>query len=70
MLGGAGNVVRNLVALGATPTFISVVGDDLAGREVARLVSEHHSIDPCLVVESGRQTTIKTRYFASAQQVA
>ena len=69
MLGGAGNVVRNLVAIGALPTFISVVGDDLAGREVARLVSEHETIDPCLVVETGRQTTIKTRYFASAQQL-
>jgi D-beta-D-heptose 7-phosphate kinase/D-beta-D-heptose 1-phosphate adenosyltransferase len=69
MLGGAGNVVRNLVAVGAAPIFISVVGNDLAGREVARLVSEHETIDPCLVVETGRQTTIKTRYFASSQQL-
>ncbi len=69
MLGGAGNVVRNLVAVGAAPIFISVVGNDLAGREVARLVSEHDAIDPCLVVEAGRQTTIKTRYFASSQQL-
>src|SRR5262249_8455767 len=28
MLGGAGNVVRNLVALGAETCFISVIGDD------------------------------------------
>ena len=69
MLGGAGNVVRNLVAIGVHPTFIAVVGNDLAGREVARLVSEHDDIDPCLVVESDRQTTIKTRYFASSQQL-
>jgi D-beta-D-heptose 7-phosphate kinase/D-beta-D-heptose 1-phosphate adenosyltransferase len=69
MLGGAGNVVRNLVALGAKPTFVSVVGDDAAGREVTRLVGEHGEIDPCLVVETGRQTTIKTRFFASHQQL-
>lgn len=69
MLGGAGNVVRNLVAIGVHPTFIAVVGNDLAGREVARLVSEHEDIDPCLVVETERQTTIKTRYFASSQQL-
>ena len=69
MLGGAGNVVRNLVALGARPTFLSVVGDDSAGREVTRLVGEHDEIDPCIVVEPGRQTTIKTRFFASAQQL-
>jgi len=69
MLGGAGNVVRNLVALGAAPAFVSVVGDDAAGREVTRLVGEHGEIDPCIVVEPGRQTTIKTRFFASHQQL-
>jgi D-beta-D-heptose 7-phosphate kinase/D-beta-D-heptose 1-phosphate adenosyltransferase len=69
MLGGAGNVVRNLVAIGAAPAFVSVVGDDPAGREVTRLVGEHGEIDPCIVVEIGRQTTIKTRFFASHQQL-
>ena len=69
MLGGAGNVVRNLVALGAAPAFVAVVGDDAAGREVTRLVGEHGAIDPCIVVEPGRQTTIKTRFFASHQQL-
>lgn len=69
MLGGAGNVVRNLVALGASPTFVAVVGDDDPGREVGRLLGEHAGIDPCLVVEAGRQTTIKTRFFASSQQL-
>lgn len=69
MLGGAGNVVRNLVALGAVPTFVAVVGDDDAGREVGRLLGEHAGLDPCLVVEVRRQTTIKTRFFASSQQL-
>ena len=31
MLGGAGNVVRNLVALGAEACFISVIGGTLPG---------------------------------------
>lgn len=69
MLGGAGNVVRNLVALGALASFISVVGDDQPGRELGGLLGEHTEIDPCLVVEPGRQTTIKTRFVASAQQL-
>lgn len=69
MLGGAGNVVRNLVALGAQPAFVAVVGDDDAGREVGRQLGDHDGIDPCLVVESGRQTTIKTRFFANSQQL-
>ena len=69
MLGGAGNVVRNLVALGARPHFVAVVGDDEPGREVTRLIGQHPEVDPCLVVEQGRQTTIKTRYFAASQQL-
>jgi len=69
MLGGAGNVVRNLVSLGALPHFLAVVGDDLAGREVTGLVGHHVEVDPLLVVEAGRQTTIKTRFFAGSQQL-
>jgi len=69
MLGGAGNVVRNVAALGARPSFLSVVGDDVAGREIGRLVAENGEIVPGIIVESGRQTTIKTRFFASSQQL-
>ena len=39
--GGAGNVVRNLGALGCEPVLIALVGDDEAGRECrARLEEE------------------------------
>ncbi|MEO0034491.1 MAG: hypothetical protein RLZZ501_514 [Pseudomonadota bacterium] len=69
MLGGAGNVVRNLVALGARPGFVAAVGDDPAGAEIGRLVAAHADIDAGLVIEPGRQTTIKTRFFASNQQL-
>ncbi len=69
MLGGAGNVVRNLVALGAHPHFLSVVGDDHAGNDVTRLLGEHPEVDPFLVVEGGRPTTIKTRFVAGGQQL-
>jgi D-beta-D-heptose 7-phosphate kinase/D-beta-D-heptose 1-phosphate adenosyltransferase len=69
MLGGAGNVVRNLVALGCQPHFLSVVGDDPAGREVSRLVGEHGDVDPLMVVEPDRQTTIKTRFIGGTQQL-
>src|SRR6516162_8547707 len=36
--GGAGNVVRNLGALGAAVAFIAVVGDDPAGAELTGLI--------------------------------
>lgn len=69
MLGGAGNVVRNLSALGASSAFLTIVGDDDAGRDVTHLVAEAERTEPFLLVERGRQTTIKTRYFASGQQL-
>src|SRR5580704_3703360 len=39
-LGGAGMVLRNLAALGAEMSFVSVVGNDDAGREVQYLLVE------------------------------
>src|SRR4051812_14333561 len=69
MLGGAGNVVRNLVGLGALAEFVSVVGKDTAGREVTGLVGELDGVEPHLLAEARRETTIKTRFVAGSQQL-
>jgi D-beta-D-heptose 7-phosphate kinase/D-beta-D-heptose 1-phosphate adenosyltransferase len=69
MLGGAGNVVRNLVGLKAHAEFISVVGNDLAGREVTTLVGQLEGIEPHLLVQTKRPTTIKSRFVAGSQQL-
>ncbi len=69
MVGGAGNVLRNLSALGVGTTMISVIGDDEAGAEVRALVEAEPGIEARLLVEKGRQTTIKTRFIAGSQQL-
>jgi D-beta-D-heptose 7-phosphate kinase/D-beta-D-heptose 1-phosphate adenosyltransferase len=69
MPGAAGNVVRNLVALGAKAVFLSVVGDDGAGNELRRLLGAGNSLNPVLLEHKGRPTTIKTRYVAAGQQL-
>lgn len=71
MLGGAGNVAANLAALGVGARFVSVVGDDEAGAAVLRrLAEEHLATAGCrIITEGGRQTTVKTRFFASNQQL-
>ena len=69
MLGGAGNVVRNLTALGAEACFVSVVGRDPAGREVTRLLADESLVETHLLTDGGRPTTIKTRYVAGSQQL-
>jgi D-beta-D-heptose 7-phosphate kinase/D-beta-D-heptose 1-phosphate adenosyltransferase len=69
MLGGAGNVVRNLTALGAAVAFISVVGDDQPGSELTGLIGGQANVEPWLLVQGGRTTTLKTRLIAAGQQL-
>jgi D-beta-D-heptose 7-phosphate kinase/D-beta-D-heptose 1-phosphate adenosyltransferase len=68
-LGGAGNVMRNLRALGAASSFISVVGNDEAGREIGRLVEAQDGAEAHVLVQPQRTTTVKTRYIAGNQQL-
>ncbi len=67
--GGAGNVVRNLTALGAAAALISVVGDDAAGSELTGLIGGQPGVEPWLLVQGSRTTTLKTRFIASGQQL-
>jgi D-beta-D-heptose 7-phosphate kinase/D-beta-D-heptose 1-phosphate adenosyltransferase len=69
MPGGAGNVVRNLVALGAAAALVSVVGDDQAGSDLTALIGGQPRVEPWLLVQGGRLTTLKTRYIANGQQL-
>ena len=69
MLGGAGNVVRNLAALKASCCFVSLIGEDPAGREVTHLIAAEPLVEPNLLPEPGRVTTIKVRYVAGSQQL-
>jgi D-beta-D-heptose 7-phosphate kinase / D-beta-D-heptose 1-phosphate adenosyltransferase len=69
MPGGAGNVLRNLTALGAAAAFITVVGDDEAGSALTALVGGHANVEPWLLVQGSRTTTQKTRYIAQGHQL-
>ena len=64
-IGGAGNVARNIAALGARCIFVAVIGDDEAGRTLTDALAKFHgSIVPDLVVDRGRQTTRKVRFVS------
>ena len=67
--GGAGNVVRNLTALGAAVAFVSVVGDDQPGSDLTGLIGGQPRVEPWLLVQGGRATTTKTRFVASGQHL-
>ncbi len=68
-LGGAGNVVRNVVALGATCRFCAVVGDDTAGDRIVDLLKELGVESSGVVRDAARPTTRKTRVEARSQQL-
>jgi len=69
MLGGAGNVVRNIVSLGASASLVSVVSDDPVGHELTTMVGGEPRVEPHLLLEPGRESTVKTRYVANGQQL-
>jgi D-beta-D-heptose 7-phosphate kinase/D-beta-D-heptose 1-phosphate adenosyltransferase len=69
MPGGAGNVARNLTAVGVRTELVGVTGDDQAAKELRGL------LDACgigcsgLLVDKARRTSLKTRIVAHQQQV-
>lgn len=67
--GGAGNVAYNLTSLGAEAHLISVVGDDKDGGILQTLLQNLEIDVSGIVVDPGRQTTVKTRIIAHSQQV-
>jgi D-glycero-beta-D-manno-heptose-7-phosphate kinase len=66
--GGAANVARNAVALGAEVGLLSVVGGDEAGLILARLVAESN-IDASLHRDEQINTTVKLRVIGRQQQL-
>src|SRR5262252_4943890 len=64
VVGGAGNVARNIAALGARCIFVAVVGDDEAGRTLAAKLGAEPSIATHLIVDRSRPTTRKVRFVS------
>ena len=67
-LGGAGNVARNVVSLGAKATLIGVVGVDEGGEQIQRL-AEEMGIDAVLSLDQQINTTLKMRILGRKQQM-
>lgn len=68
-LGGAGNVVNNLVTLGAQVSVCSVVGDDENGWTLLKDFSRRNVAIEAIFRDSGRRTSRKTRVVAANQQI-
>ena len=64
MVGGAGNVARNLVSLGTICIFVGVVGNDDAGAALTNALAAHPLIEFHLAIDETRQTTRKVRFVS------
>jgi D-beta-D-heptose 7-phosphate kinase/D-beta-D-heptose 1-phosphate adenosyltransferase len=69
MLGGLGNVVRNLGALGSAIRLFSITGEDAAAAEIKELLKDIPDCQSCLLSEASRKTPVKIRYIAHSQQL-
>lgn len=69
VLGGAGNVINNLVTLGASVTITGVIGDDENGKELRTMLQNIGVQSDGLIIQLGRKTSKKSRIIASNQQI-
>ena len=68
MLGGVGNVVRNLSTLAIETHLVSLLGNDTTSKEVEKKLDKI-SVDKNIVKDSKRPTITKSRFIANNQQI-
>ncbi|MDD5284755.1 MAG: bifunctional D-glycero-beta-D-manno-heptose-7-phosphate kinase/D-glycero-beta-D-manno-heptose 1-phosphate adenylyltransferase HldE [Desulfuromonadaceae bacterium] len=68
-LGGAGNVVNNLAALGVQVAVCSVIGDDENGWSLLKEFGRRNVSTEAVFLDPNRRTSRKTRVVAANQQI-
>ena len=68
MLGGVGNVVRNLSTLAIESHLVSLLGNDINSKEVEKKLDQIR-VNKNIVKDSDRPTITKTRFIANNQQI-
>ncbi len=68
-LGGAGNVVQNLVALGAKVTVAGVIGNDAPGGQLIEILESEGVKTNTIIKDNTRSTTVKTRILVGSHQL-
>ena len=69
VLGGAGNVINNLVSLGSDVGVASVIGDDETAIELKGMLKSIGIKNKLIVTQHGRKTSKKSRVISSNQQI-
>ncbi|MGV0579274.1 D-glycero-beta-D-manno-heptose-7-phosphate kinase [Mycolicibacterium elephantis] len=69
MLGGAGNVARNIVALNGRAVLVAAVGNDTDGHYLSETLCPAVGIEARVVKSDTYPTTVKTRFVSEGQQI-
>ncbi|WP_084396479.1 D-glycero-beta-D-manno-heptose 1-phosphate adenylyltransferase [Henriciella aquimarina] len=69
MPGGAGNVARNMAAMGLNVVLVGCIGEDDAGHRLEALLAAEPGIDARLARSSSYTSVVKSRFVASNQQL-
>ncbi|MCF6310146.1 MAG: D-glycero-beta-D-manno-heptose-7-phosphate kinase [Sulfurimonas sp.] len=69
VLGGAGNVINNLKALGAQVSASSVIGNDDNGAELISMLKDIDVESKNIIIQKSRKTSKKSRIIAVSQQI-
>jgi len=69
LMGGAGNVINNLLSLGSKVGVCSVIGDDEGGEFLKERLGQKGVVKEGWAIQKDRQTSHKTRVIASNQQI-
>ncbi|MEA3420009.1 MAG: D-glycero-beta-D-manno-heptose-7-phosphate kinase [Campylobacterota bacterium] len=69
VLGGAGNVINNLISLDSTVSVFTVLGDDENAHFAEKLLNEVGADCRAVIRQNERVTTKKSRVIASNQQI-
>ena len=69
VLGGAGNVVSNLINLGARVEIATIIGSDSAGKRVKELLSLLEVSSDFICECENENTTKKTRFISNGNQL-
>jgi D-beta-D-heptose 7-phosphate kinase/D-beta-D-heptose 1-phosphate adenosyltransferase len=69
VLGGAGNVARNIARMGGQAALVGVVGADAAGTVLVDAATREPGLTASLATDPSRRTTVKTRFVAQGQQL-
>jgi len=69
VLGGAGNVINNLITMGSKVSVLSVIGEDSNGEELLNMLDSSGVDASSLVKQKDRYTSKKSRIIAVHQQI-